>query len=158
MDVLQDFAEAMHVTQFRHDDEGFTYYEMCEKQYLPGTETTRLINRKHPIRVIASAEFDTSDPNVKALELEAASTYSGDRFVCVDVGGVGSDGLEYQTRIVAAQVSNGWYARQVRGQIHFLVLGFPLALAKDSMAVLGRNVCCDLAIAERARSIVRKKN
>ena len=110
IDVLQDFAESMHATQFRHDDEAFAYYEMREKQHLSGTETTRLINRKNPLRVIASAAFDSSDPQVKALELEAASTYSGARFVSVDVAGVGSDGLEYQTRVVVAQVSDGWYA------------------------------------------------
>lgn len=110
IDVLQDFAEAMHVTQFRNDDRAFTYYEMCEKQYLPGTETTRLINREKPLRVLASSAFDASDPAVKALEIEAASTYSGNRFVGVDVAGMGSDGLEYQTRVVVAQVGDGWYA------------------------------------------------
>ncbi len=110
IDVLQDFAEAMHATRFRHGDEEFTYYEMCEKQYLSGTETTRLINRSRPIRVIASAAFNTSDPDVKALSLEAVSTYFGERFVSVDLAGVGLDGLEYQTRIVVAQVRDGWYA------------------------------------------------
>lgn len=72
IDVLQDFAEAMHATQFSHDGEGFTYYEMCEKHYRRGTEATRLIHRKNPVRVIVSAAFDTSDPEVRALGLEAA--------------------------------------------------------------------------------------
>lgn len=131
IDVLQDFAEAMHATQFSHDDEAFTYYEMCEKQYLPGTEATRLINRKNPLRVIASAAFDTSDPQVKALELEAASTYSGERFVSVDLAGVGSDGLAYQTRVVVAQVSHGWYAiPRCRSSKNFYKIADAMSLAR----------------------------
>lgn len=110
IDLLQDFAESMHVTRFNRDGEAFTYYEMREKQYAHGTETTRLINRKTHLRVLASAAFDTSDPRVKALELEAATTYAGKQFVCVDVAGMGYDGLEYQARIVVAQADNGWYA------------------------------------------------
>ncbi len=133
IDVLQDFAEAMHATQFSHGDEAFTYYEMCEKQYLPGTEATRLINRNKPLRAIATAAFDTADPQVKALELEAASTYSGERFVYVDVAGVGSDGLEYQTRVVVAQLRDGWYAiPRCRSSKNFYKIADAMSLAKEA--------------------------
>lgn len=63
-----------------------------------------------PLRVIAIAAFDTSDPRVKALELEAVTAYSRESCVSVDIAGVGADGLEYQTRVVVAKVSDGWYA------------------------------------------------
>lgn len=39
-----------------------------------------------------------------------ASTYYGERFACVEVAAEGYDGLEYQARIVVAQVEGGWYA------------------------------------------------
>lgn len=46
-----------------------------------------------------------------ALQLEAVSTYAADRFVSVDVAGLGHyDGAEYQSRIVVAETSSGWYA------------------------------------------------
>lgn len=83
---------------------------MCEKQYLPGTETTRLISREKPLRVVATAAFDDSDPRVKALEIEEVSTFYCESCVSVDIAGVGWDGLEYQTRIVVGKVRDGWYA------------------------------------------------
>lgn len=129
-DVLQDFAEAMHTTQFNHNDESFTYYEMFEKQYLHGTEVTRLINRKKPIRVMASAPFDISDPQVKALALEATSTYSGERFVSVELAGLGSDGREYRASVVVVQVNDGWYAiPRCRNSKNFYKIADAMSLA-----------------------------
>jgi hypothetical protein len=109
VDVLQRFAESLHVTQFRHDDTSFTYYELRDQRDESGR--LRLINREKPIRVIASASFDSTDPRVKALNLEAGTTYAGERFVSVEVAGEGFyDGLEYQSRVVVARNGGGWYA------------------------------------------------
>lgn len=109
VDVLQRFAESLHATQFSHDGETFTYYGLRDQRDVSGR--LRIINREKPLRVIASTSFDSTDPQVKALGLEAAGTYSGERFVCVEVAGVGYyDGLEYQTRVVVAHVGGGWYA------------------------------------------------
>ena len=109
VDVLQRFAESLHVTQFSRDDASFTYYELRDQRDDSGK--LRLINREKPIRVIASASFDSTDPRVKALDLEAATTYAGERFVTVEVAGKGYyDGLEYKSRFVVAQNGSGWYA------------------------------------------------
>lgn len=97
--TLQKFAESLHATQFTHGDESFTVYDL-----------PRPIDRKQPMRTVASAEFDRKDKQVAALELQAASTYYGKTFRSVDVVGTSYDGREYQTRIVVAQVSGRWYA------------------------------------------------
>ena len=109
VDVLRRFAESLHVTQFSHDGASFTYYDLRDQRDDSGR--LRLINREKPIRVIANASFDPTDPRVKALDLEAAGTYAGERFVSIDVSGRGYyDGLEYRSRVVVAQVGSGWYA------------------------------------------------
>lgn len=108
IDTLQRFAEALHATPFRHEGEAFTYYDLRDQRRI--ANKSRMISRKKPLRVISSAAFDASDPQVQALHLEMTSTYYGKRFVCVDVAGVGYDGLDYQSRVVVAQVGEGWYA------------------------------------------------
>jgi hypothetical protein len=109
VDVLNRYAESLRLTPFSHNAEAFTYYELRDQRDDSGR--LRLITREKPIRVIASASFDSTDPRVKALGLEAAGTYAGERFVSVDVAGVGFyDGREYQSRVVVAQVGSGWYA------------------------------------------------
>lgn len=129
VDVLQRFAESLHKTQFRHNDKALTYYELRDQQDDSGRRRPGYINRKKPVRIIASAPFDPTDPQVKALELEAVSTYWGERFVSVDVAGVGYDGLEYQTRIVVAQVGRGWYAMpRCRSSQSFYAIADAMAL------------------------------
>ena len=110
IDTLQRFAESLHATQFSHDGKTFTYYDLRDQPRDPQTERSRMINAKKPLRVIASAAFDAADPQVQALHFETASTYYGKRFVCVEVAGEGWDGRQYQSRVVAAQVGDGWYA------------------------------------------------
>ena len=108
VDVLQRFAESLHVTQFIHEDASFNYYDLRDQRDDAGK--LRLIHREKPIHVIASAPFDSTDPRVKALAIEAASTYAGDRFLSIDVAGKGSnDDIEYRTRVVVVQVGSGWY-------------------------------------------------
>lgn len=97
--TLQKFAESLHATQFTHGDESFTVYDL-----------PKAIDRKQPMRTIASAEFDRNDKQVAALKLEAVSTYYGKIFRSVDVAGTSYDGRAYQTRIVVAQVNGRWYA------------------------------------------------
>ena len=107
--VLNRYAESLHVTRFSNNAGAFTYYDLRDQRDASGR--LRIINREKPIRVIASASFDSTDPRVKALDLEAAGTYAGERFVGVDVAGMGyDDGLEYQSRVVVAQVGSVWYA------------------------------------------------
>ena len=109
VDVLCRFAESLHVTQFIHDGTSFTYYDLRDQRDDSGK--LRLMNRERPIRILASASFDSTDPRVKALDLEAAGTYAGERFVSVDVAGTGYyDGREYRSRVVVAQIGSGWYA------------------------------------------------
>lgn len=102
IDTLQKFAESLHRTKFTHDGESFTFYELRDQR--------RGINRKKAVRVVAIAPFDADDEQVAALRFEMISTYYGERFVAVDVAAEGYDELEYQTRIVAAEVDGGWYA------------------------------------------------
>ena len=76
-----------------------------------GSGKLRLIGREKPIRVIASASFDSKDPRVKPLSLEAATTHAGERIVSVDVVGLGyHDDFEYRSRVVVAQIGSDWYA------------------------------------------------
>lgn len=96
--TLNKFAECLHVTKFRAGDESFTLYDLPK-----GID-------KETVRVVASREFDGNDGDVKKLQLEAASTYSGKKFMAVDVAATGYDGREYATRIVVATVDNRWYA------------------------------------------------
>ncbi len=110
IDTLQRFAESLHATQFSHDGETFTYYDLRDQPRDPVTERSRMINPKKPLRVMNRAAFDVADPDVKALHFEMASTYYGNRFVCVEVAGEGWDGREYRTRVVVAEVGDGWYA------------------------------------------------
>lgn len=97
--TLGKFAEALHRTDFRHGEESFTVYDLPQR-----------IDPKKPIRAIASQDFDTESKQVAALQFEAMSTYYGKRFKSVDVVGEGYDGVEYRTRIVVAQTTDGWYA------------------------------------------------
>lgn len=102
IDTLQKFAESLHETKFNHEGDSFTFYDLRESR--------RGINPKKPTRVVAVAPFDTADERVKALDSQMMSTYYAKTFACVVVAGEGYDGLEYQTRIVAAQLDGGWYA------------------------------------------------
>ncbi len=97
--TLQKFAECLHRTQFRRGDATFTFFDLPKG-----------INTKKPLRVIASHDFDPDDKQVAALQFEMMSTYYGKRFMYVDVAAEGYDGLDYHTRIVVAQVGEGWYA------------------------------------------------
>lgn len=109
VDVLNRYAESLRLTRFSHQGEAFTYYDLRDERDDNGR--LRLINRQKPLRVIATESFDSTDPRVTALSLEAAGTYAGERFVSVDVAGMGHyDGLEYQSRVVVAQVGSRWYA------------------------------------------------
>lgn len=94
IDTLQKFAESLHVTKFTHDGDSFTFYDLRKLR--------REINSKKPQRVVAIAPFDSDDKKVAALQFQMLGTYYGETFVCVDVAAQGYDGLEYQTRIVAA--------------------------------------------------------
>ena len=109
VDVLNRYAESLHLTRFSHNAEALTFFDLRDQRDDSGR--LRLINREKHIRVIASASFDPADPRVAALELEATGTYAGERFVSVDVAGMGYyDDLEYRSRVVVAQIGNGWYA------------------------------------------------
>lgn len=122
IDMLQNFAESLHATKFSHDGEAFTYYDLCDQQ--------RMIHRKKPLRVIASAAFDTSDPKVELLKLEAPCSYGGNRFVAVDIAGQDYQGLEYHSRIVVTQVRDGWYAiPRRRGSKSFYEIADAMSLA-----------------------------
>ncbi|WP_345319157.1 hypothetical protein [Novipirellula rosea] len=110
VDVLNRYAESLRATRFSHGGEQFTYYELRDQPRDPETGKSRMINRKKPLRVIASAAFVDADPQVKALHFELASTYYGKRFVCVEVVGEGWDGREYQSRVVVAELDDGFYA------------------------------------------------
>ncbi|WP_442507120.1 hypothetical protein SH528x_006018 [Novipirellula sp. SH528] len=102
IDTLQKFAECLHETEFSHDGERFSFYDLRELR--------KGINPKKPIRIVAVNSFDTEDKQVAALQSQMMSTYYGQAFVCIDVAAEGYDGLEYQTRIVVAQVDGDWYA------------------------------------------------
>lgn len=102
IDTLQKFAECLHETEFTHDRDSFTFYDLRDLR--------RGINHKKPSRVIASGPFDTENEQVRALQSQMLSTYYGEKFASVDVAAEGYDGREYQTRIVVAQVEGGWYA------------------------------------------------
>jgi|GEM_PF-5063968 len=129
VDVLNRYAESLRLTQFRHAGETFTYDELREQRDAAGR--LRIISREQPLRIVTSTPFDSADPNVKALELEGASTYAGERFVCVEVGGMGHyDGIEYQTRVVVAQVNGGWYAMpRCRSSKNFYKIADAMTLA-----------------------------
>lgn len=108
-DVVDRYAESLHLTRFSNDAEAITFYDLRDQRDDSGRQ--RLINREKPIRVVATAAFDSTDPRVKALALEQGTTYAGKHFISVDVAGMGYyDGLEYRTRVVVAQVGSGWYA------------------------------------------------
>lgn len=83
VDVLRRFAESHHVIKFVHDGTSFTYYDHRDQRDESGN--LRLTNGETPIRVIASAASDSTDPWVKALALEAGATNAGERFVSVEV-------------------------------------------------------------------------
>ena len=57
-DVLNRYAESLHLTQFSHDGKTFTYYDLRDQRNDSGR--LRLIHREKPIRVIASAPFDST--------------------------------------------------------------------------------------------------
>jgi hypothetical protein len=109
VDVLRTFAESLHVTPIRHEGETSTWFQLQERPDASGK--LRVIDREEPVRVLSSIPFDSGDAKVRALSLEAASTYAGERFVCVEVAGVGYyDRADYQACVVVAQVDGGWYA------------------------------------------------
>jgi hypothetical protein len=96
--TLTKFAECLHTTKFTTGKEAYTVFDLPQ-----------MLN-KATVRVIGSREFDSQAKDVMALRLEGASTYYGKRFALVDVAADGYDGRVYQTRIVVATVSDGWYA------------------------------------------------
>jgi hypothetical protein len=102
IDTLQKFAESLHKTEFTHDGDSFSFYDLRDLR--------KGIDREKPIRVVAYALFDIEDEQVAALKFQGLSTYYGEQFASVDVAAEGYDGREYQTRIVVAQVGDGWYA------------------------------------------------
>lgn len=102
IDTLQKFAEGMHETEFKHGNDSFTFYDLCELR--------KEISPMKPIRVIAMEPFDTEDKQVAALEHQMISTYYGEAFMAVDVAAESYDGLEYHSRIVVAQLKGDWYA------------------------------------------------
>lgn len=102
IDTLQKFAECLHVAEFRHGDDSYSFYDLREDR--------KGIDPRKPVRVVAIEQFDSEDPQVAALQWQMLGTYYGQVFACVDVAADGYDGLEYQTRIVVAQVEDGWYA------------------------------------------------
>jgi hypothetical protein len=109
VDVLRTFAESLHVTPIRHEGETSTWFQLQERPDASGK--LRVIDREEPVRVLSSIPFDSGDAKVRALRLEAASTHAGERFVCVEVAGVGYyDRADYQACVVVAQVDGGWYA------------------------------------------------
>lgn len=134
VDVLNRYAESLRLTQFSHDGETFTYYDLRDQRDDSGR--LRLIHREKPIRVIAIAPFDSTDPQVKALELEAAGTYAGERFVSVEVAGMSySGGLEYRSRVVVAQIGSGWYAMpRCRSSKNFYAIADAMQLASTEAA------------------------
>ena len=109
VDVLRTFAESLHETPIRHEGETSTWFQLQERPDASGK--LRVIDREQPVRVISSLPFDSGDAKVRALSLEAASTYSGESFVRVEVAGVGYyDRVDYRTCVVVARVDGGWYA------------------------------------------------
>ena len=131
IDTLQRFGESLHATQFSHDGETFTYYDLRDQPRDPETERSRMINRKKPLRVIASAPFDPADPQVEALQLEMLGTYYGKSFVCIEVAGEGWDGREYRSRVVVAEVGDGWYAMpRCRSSKSFYKIADAMSLAR----------------------------
>lgn len=109
VDVLCTFAESLHVTPILHEGDTLTWFQLQERPGASGK--LRVIDREQPVRVISSRPFESGDAKVRALSLEAASTYAGKRFVRVEVAGVGYyDKADYRACVVVAQVDGGWYA------------------------------------------------
>jgi len=102
IDTLQKFAEALHTTEFTHDEESHTFYELRDQR--------RGFNSKKPPRVIASEAFDAGAEEVMALRSQMISTYYAETFMCFDVASESYDGVEWTTRIVVAEIDGGWYA------------------------------------------------
>ena len=101
IDTLQKFAECLHSTRFHRGEDSFTVYDL---------PFGKQINPKKPFRAVASQDFDRESKQVAALQFQMMSTYYGERFKCIDLVAESYDGLEYRTRIVVAQVGEGWYA------------------------------------------------
>ena len=101
IDTLQKFAECLHSTKFHHGEDSFTVYDLS---------FGKQINPKKSFRAIATQDFDRENKQVAALQFQMMSTYYGEQFKCVDVVAESYDSLEYGTRIVVAQVGEGWYA------------------------------------------------
>jgi hypothetical protein len=97
--TLQNFAECLHETKFIRNEHSLTVYDLPKG-----------IDTRKSIRIVATQAFDGENEQVKALQFEILGTFYGERFACVDVAAEGYDGREYQTRIVVAQVGDGWYA------------------------------------------------
>ncbi len=102
IDTLQKFAESLHATEFTHNGEAFTFYDLRDLR--------RGINPKKPVHVVASGPFDAEDERVRALQSESLSTYYAEAFAWIDAEAESYDGRVYRTRIVVAQVDGGWYA------------------------------------------------
>ncbi|MEW4487605.1 hypothetical protein AB1L42_05960 [Thalassoglobus sp. JC818] len=99
IDTLQKFAECLHETQFHHEDQSYSVYDLPKR-----------MNGKHPVRVIASEAFDPEDKRVLGLKSQMMSTYYAEKFMCFDVAGTSYDGVEYQSRVVVAFVNGRWYS------------------------------------------------
>jgi hypothetical protein len=97
--TLQNFAECLHETKFSRNGISLSVYDLPK-----GLDTEK------PVRIVATQAFDGENEQVKALQFELLSTFYGERFACVDVAAEGGDGLEYQTRLVVAEVNDRWYA------------------------------------------------
>lgn len=100
--TIQKFAECLHTTQFKTGEESYAVYD------LPVGKNGGL--RNDTIRVVASSEFPADEKVAAVIIGGALSSYYGEKFWAVDVAADGSDGREYQTRIVVAVQKDGWFA------------------------------------------------
>jgi hypothetical protein len=96
--TLNKFAECLHSTEFVSGEESYTVYDLPKGI------------KKETVRVVASGDFDNNDKKVKALQIEAVSTYYAEKFIFIDVAADDLDGRTYQTRIVVGAISGRWYA------------------------------------------------
>ncbi|WP_146506609.1 hypothetical protein [Thalassoglobus neptunius] len=99
INTLQKFAECLHETEFHHDGQSYSVYDL-----------PKVMNAKLPVRVIASGAFDPEDKRVLALHSQMMSTYYAEKFMCFDVAGTSYDRNEYQSRVVVVFVNGRWYS------------------------------------------------
>ncbi len=94
--TLNKYAECLHTTTYSNGKNAVTIYDLRKQM------------KDETIRVTTSQAF--TDDEVDSLSFQFVSTYYGEQFICYEVAAVNYDGLEYRTRIVAAKLSDRWYA------------------------------------------------